>query len=46
MKRKSKFISCNGRENDKNRKKLIRDNVNDEKKHLKKQDNKRKKNKA
>ena len=44
MKRKSKFINCRCKENDEKRKKLMRDNVIDEKKeHLKKRITKEKK---
>ena len=43
VKRKANFTNRSSKENDKKRKKLMRDNINDEQKeHLKKQDNKRK----
>ena len=44
VKRKSTSTNCSSKENNKERKKLMRDNINDEgKEHLKKEDNKRKK---
>ena len=47
VKRKPKFINRSSKENDKKRKKLMCDNISDERKeHLKIEDSKRKKNKA
>ena len=47
VKRKSKFTNCNSKENDKKRKEMMLDNINDEKKeHLKKRITKGKKTKG